>query len=90
MSRAKPSRAQLRFLLALVAAGGEGYGADMVLRTETIQSCRTAGWVEYRPVPDRPFEIGKHVITEIGRRAAIDASPAAYSKFLAQAEEASR
>jgi hypothetical protein len=80
-----PSRAQLRFLLDLVAAGGEGYGADMVRSPRTIDTCRSAGWVEYRPVPEKQFEIGKHVITEAGRRVAIDAAPAAYSTRLAQA-----
>ncbi|MET0426316.1 MAG: hypothetical protein ABW046_20775 [Actinoplanes sp.] len=81
----KPTRAQLRFLLDLVAAGGEGYGADMVHNVQTIRVCRDAGWVEYRPVPGKEFEIGKHVITQAGRRAAIDAAPAIYSKRLAQA-----
>lgn len=82
MASSKPSRAQLRFLLMLVAAGGEGYGADMVRSSQTINVCRAAGWVEYRPVPGKEFEIGTHVITERGRRAAIDAAPAAYWKRL--------
>ena len=85
-----PTRAQLRFLLDLVAAGGEGYGVDMVRNTETIRICKTAGWVEYRPVPDKDFEIGLHVITEAGRRAAIDAAPDAYKKRLAQAGAADK
>lgn len=87
---AKPSRAQLRFLLDLVAAGGEGYGADMVRSPQTIDICRTAGWVEYRPVPGKPYEIGKHHITEPGRRAAMDAAPTAYSKRLTSAAEVNR
>lgn len=82
---AKPTRAQLRFLLDLVAAGGEGYGADMVRNPLTIRICRDAGWVEYRPVLGKKYEIGKHVITDAGRRAAVDASPQAYAKRLKQA-----
>ena len=84
---AGPTRAQLRFLIALVAAGGEGYAVDMVRNPQTIGVCKTAGWVEYRPVPGKPFEIGKHAITETGRRAAIDASPGAYADRLRQAEQ---
>lgn len=84
-----PSRAQLRFLLALVAAGGEGYGADMVRRPHpTVEICRRAGWVDYRPVPDKPYEIGVHVITDKGRSAAIDSAPDLYKKRLAQASKA--
>lgn len=79
----RPTRAQLRFLLDLVASGGKGYGIDMVRTHQTINACKTAGWVEYWPVKE--FEIGKHVITESGRRAAIDAAPDAYAKRLAQA-----
>jgi hypothetical protein len=82
---ALPTRAQLRFLLDLVAAGGEGYGAAMTRNPRTITTCRTARWVEYLPVPDEPFEIGKHYITDIGRRVAMDASPAVYAARLAQA-----
>lgn len=87
MRTSRPTRAQLRFLLDLVARGGEGWGADMVRNTETIRICRTAGWVDYRPVPGKPFEIGTHVITDLGRRAAIDAAPQTYAKRLAQAGE---
>lgn len=78
----RPTPAQLRFLLALVEQGGEGYGVDMVRRVQTIHACKDAGWVEYRPVPGEPFEIGKHVVTDLGRRAALDASPYAYKMRL--------
>lgn len=84
--RARPSKAQLRFLLALVAAGGEGFGLDMGARVVTVQACRAAGWVEYRPAATK-FAIGVHVITAAGRWVAIDAAPAAYAARLRRASD---
>lgn len=91
----RPSAAQLRLLLALIAAAHDltaTYAAIDDARPETVRVCRARGWVEYTPDADR-YKIGRYAITEAGRLAAAAADPRGYqfAKALAAlAVEASR
>lgn len=78
----RPSPAQLRLLLELVAAGGRDYPDDRINRVSTVRVCRETGWIKYCPIPGQPYRIGPHEIIEAGRLAALNEDPDAYAAAL--------
>lgn len=64
-----PTPAQLRFLIHLIEHGGEAYADSFA--GPTVRACRTQEWCTYQRPAD-PYTIGKHAITDAGRKAVDD------------------
>jgi hypothetical protein len=81
----KPTPAQLRFLLALVAEHGRSFNAAGRFRRDTVRSCRANGWVTIMH-PEGPYGPAEHIITgtgpNSGRAVAKRTDLAGYAKAL--------